>query len=416
MSVKSFTRAFVNVAFGLLFVAVTAFGIISYRNTSQITQTTAWIIHTHQVLGQLESILSHLAAAESGQRGYLITDNVQHLKAYHVAIDTIDDVLREVRRLVDGDLEQTTNLNELEPLIDKRLALLKEALDKGQSQGFDAARAMIAADEGRQVTENIRDIVDRMKHREEVLLEQRRQLADRDTWGTQFATVAGQLVVWGFLFLAIVTSYSERRYRDAAEHSLRLSTDSMQEKALLLDKIRDAVLIRDLNNRIIYMNHAAELLYGYRADEAIGKNADDLFYPGASTQSESAFQETMEQGGWIGEVEQITRDGRPIIVEHRRSLIRDLNGVPKSQLVINIDITERKRRQKETIRHQRLESIGTLASGIAHDLNNVLTPITMGARLLTRKIADRDLHEVVDTISASAARGAAVLVQRELES
>src|SRR5262249_2961109 len=115
--------------------------------------------------------------------------------------------------------------------------------------------------------------------------------------------------------------------------------------------------------------------------------------------------------GWVGEVEQVTRDGRSILVEHRRSLIRDQNGIPRSQLIINIDITERKRRQEESTRRQRLESIGTLTSGIAHDLNNVLTPIAMGARLLAHKVASRELRDVIDTISASAERGAAMVRQ-----
>lgn len=411
MTIKSLSRRVVNAAFGLLFLAVTAFGVISYLNTSHIAQTTAWVIRTHQVLAELESVLSHLAAAEAGQRGYLITDNVQYLKTYDVAIDTIDNVLRELRRLVTDDQDQIKSLDELEPLVNKRLAMLKKSLDTGQSKGFEAFKGTMLADEGRQVTENIREIVDHMKERENVQLEQRHQLADRDAWGSQFSTVAGQLVIWGFLFLTIATSYSERRYRDAAENSLRRSEESTREKAMLLDKIRDGVLIRDLDNHIIYMNHAAELLYGYRADEVLGKNADELFYAGHSELAKLAFQETMEHGGWVGEVEQITREGRPILVEHRRSLIRDQNGISQSQLVINIDITERKRRQEESTRHQRLESIGTLASGIAHDLNNVLTPIAMGARLLARKIAARDLQDIVDTISASAERGAAMVRQ-----
>src|SRR5262245_25071778 len=197
MTNKSLNRGIVNAAFGLLFLAVTAFGVIAYRNTSQIAQTTAWVIRTHQVLGELESVLSHLAAAESGQRGYLITDNVQYLKTYDVAIDSIDDVLRQLRRLVIDNEDQLKSLDELELLVNKRLTMLKEVLDVGQSQGFDAFKGIMLADQGRQVTESIRDIVDRMKERENVLLEQRHQLADRDARITEVSTVAGQLVVWG---------------------------------------------------------------------------------------------------------------------------------------------------------------------------------------------------------------------------
>jgi two-component system cell cycle sensor histidine kinase/response regulator CckA len=79
--------------------------------------------------------------------------------------------------------------------------------------------------------------------------------------------------------------------------------------------------------------------------------------------------------------------------------------------VIDIDITDEKRREQVERRSQRLESIGTLTSGIAHDLNNVLTPITMGAKLLRRKAIDPQQTGLLDTISASAERGAAMIKQ-----
>ena len=74
--------------------------------------------------------------------------------------------------------------------------------------------------------------------------------------------------------------------------------------------------------------------------------------------------------------------------------MRDEQGQPKSILVINTDVTEKKRMESQFLRAQRMESIGTLAGGIAHDLNNVLSPILMAIDMLQLKATDESEQEV----------------------
>ncbi len=92
----------------------------------------------------------------------------------------------------------------------------------------------------------------------------------------------------------------------------------------------------------------------------------------------------LKSGAYLAELSHFEQDGREVIVEHRRSLIRDQEGQPAAQLIIHVDITSRKKEEARQRRSQRMESIGTLAGGIAHDLNNVLTPVLMSAKLLQR--------------------------------
>ncbi len=77
-----------------------------------------------------------------------------------------------------------------------------------------------------------------------------------------------------------------------------------------------------------------------------------------------------------------TKDGKKIIVVSRWTLVRNEQGQPDYILLINSDITELKQTEEQLYRAQRLESIGTLAGGIAHDLNNVLSPILMAVEML----------------------------------
>src|SRR4029078_7904485 len=116
-------------------------------------------------------------------------------------------------------------------------------------------------------------------------------------------------------------------------------------------------------------------------------------------------------GEWEGELRQVTRDGKDIVVESRWTLVRDDRGEPKSVLVINTDVTDKTKVEAQFLRAQRMESIGTLASGIAHDFNNLLSPILMSIQLLQLKINDEDGQRLLAMLHASAERGAGLVKQ-----
>lgn len=183
----------------------------------------------------------------------------------------------------------------------------------------------------------------------------------------------------------------------------------IREQAALLNKARDAILVIDGNGVVTFWNAGAERLYGWNAEEAMQKlNAATL-----SRFDEAKYQEALQQtilnDEWHGELTHTTKEGRTLFVESRWSLIRE-GDQPKSILIINTDITEKKKLEAQFLRAQRLESIGTLAGGIAHDLNNVLTPILVSLKLL-REMKGETPDEVIDTLEASAHRGASIVQQ-----
>lgn len=186
--------------------------------------------------------------------------------------------------------------------------------------------------------------------------------------------------------------------------------DRLREQASLLDKARDAILVRNLDHGITYWNKSAEQLYGWTAEEAIGRKATELLYRDLDAY-EKAVETVVRQGEWRGEIQQINRDGVPILIEARWTLVRDADGRPKSILAINTDITEKKRLEQQYLRVQRMESIGTLAGGIAHDLNNVLAPILMSIDLLRLTSRDERSRSMLSTIETSARRGADMVQQ-----
>jgi PAS domain S-box-containing protein len=152
-------------------------------------------------------------------------------------------------------------------------------------------------------------------------------------------------------------------------------------------------------------------MYGWTADEAIGKNADKLLYKEETPHLIEAKKSVIEKGEWMGELRQRTKDDREIIVEGRWTLMRDNKGKPKSILIINTDITEKKKLEAQFLRAQRMESIGTLAGGIAHDLNNVLTPVMLSVQMLNEKYTDEQSQKLLNILQKNTQRGADLIKQ-----
>lgn len=187
--------------------------------------------------------------------------------------------------------------------------------------------------------------------------------------------------------------------------------DQLREQADIINRAHDAILIRDFNTELItFWNSGAEALYGWTANEAIGQRLGDLLFADAIVRA-PLLEKLMATGEFHGEIKHRCKDGREVIVDSRTTLIRNDDGTPRAVLGINSDITERKKLETQLLRAQRLESIGTLASGVAHDLNNVLTPILICSEILRRKTTDESAHSTVDLIEESAKRGAAIVKQ-----
>ncbi|MGL5081684.1 MAG: PAS domain S-box protein [Microcoleaceae cyanobacterium] len=189
----------------------------------------------------------------------------------------------------------------------------------------------------------------------------------------------------------------------------------VHEQAALLDITADAIVVCDLEHCLLFWNKGSERLYGWDVTEALGQLVTELLYPPGETLPQlTVIQAALAQESqWQGELQQITKTGKPIIVQSRWTLVRDEMGNPKSILVVNTDITEKKQLEVQFLRAQRLESLGTLASGIAHDFNNILTPILTAAQLLPLKLPnlDESSQNLLKLIEDSTRRGADLVKQ-----
>jgi len=187
--------------------------------------------------------------------------------------------------------------------------------------------------------------------------------------------------------------------------------EQIRSQAALLDITGDAIFVRDFSDRIIYWNEGAHRLYGWTPAEVIGHTTNELMPDNASLDSARALHAVQAHDEWAGEIKQKSRDGRELVIQSRWTLMREADGKPKAILIVNSNITEKKQLESQLLRGQRLESIGTLASGLAHDLNNVLAPIMMAVQFIKDNTEDDGMRACFQTLETCSRRGADIIRQ-----
>jgi hypothetical protein len=226
----------------------------------------------------------------------------------------------------------------------------------------------------------------------------------------------------GMLVLSAIRDISDRKrmaeeLRRASEELHRRTVEQLGENrarlASIIDSSEDAILSKDLNGVITSWNRGAEHIYGYTSEEAIGKHIS-LLTPGDHTAEISkilgqiALGETVEHHESV----RVTKDGRQLNVSISVSPLRDASDKIVGASVIARDITAQKRSEGQLRQAQKMEAIGRLAGGVAHDFNNILGIINACTEFLRDRIdpaAEPSLY--VENIRKASERGRALTKQ-----
>ncbi|MBI1806986.1 MAG: PAS domain S-box protein [Ignavibacteria bacterium] len=196
--------------------------------------------------------------------------------------------------------------------------------------------------------------------------------------------------------------------RRRAEEQLRQSEEQFR---LITENVADLIAVLDLEGKRLYNSPS----YKDVLDDPEKLRGTDSFQEIHSEDREKIkhiFHETVKTGiGQRAEYRFVKKDGTIRYIESQGSVIRDKEGNVSKVVVVSRDVTEKKKLEQQFLRSQRMESIGTLAGGIAHDLNNVLAPIIMAMEVLRKRIPDKDMQRILNTLEASARRGAGMVKQ-----
>lgn len=189
------------------------------------------------------------------------------------------------------------------------------------------------------------------------------------------------------------------------------SEERLREQANILDQASDAIFVADQQGKFTYCNQAAEEKLGWSKAETLGRPVSELFPDFTPSWIAGLAPTTSGKGGWRGEIKFFNRKQELLIMDVGFTRILKVNSDEPTFAMICTDITEQKRLAEQFLRVQRLENLGMLAAGIAHDLNNVLSPIGMVATLLRPRLSEERDQHFLDILEQSTNRGAGMVRQ-----
>ena len=198
--------------------------------------------------------------------------------------------------------------------------------------------------------------------------------------------------------------------RKSAEQNLKASEERFRN---VFQTANDAIILTDGRGNIAAWNAASQRMFGYSEEEVRGKPLTSVFPERYREGQQAGFGLTPAASAsrFIAiavELHGLRKDGNEFPLEFTLSTWK---GEGTGAVVVFKDITEKKHLETQSLRAQRLESVGRLAGGIAHDLNNVLSPILMLAPLLGPKLHDPADKRMLELVEASARRGADMVRQ-----
>ena len=221
--------------FAVTVAALVVIAVTGFRSASSLVDNDEWVSHTHQVRRQLADLLAELLNAETGQRGFVITAQAEFLEPYSQALGALDKTLAEVRRLTLDNPNQTRRIDDLRPVIDTRLAVMKRAIEQRRATSFEAAAATVANSEGKQLMDRVRSSIAVMDDEETSLLEVRRREAQSSTAATKLVIEGGSVaaiiltIIVGWLITRSLSSQIGSAARHIQSSSAELESAANQQ-------------------------------------------------------------------------------------------------------------------------------------------------------------------------------------------
>ncbi|MES2693681.1 MAG: PAS domain S-box protein, partial [Verrucomicrobiota bacterium] len=173
----------------------------------------------------------------------------------------------------------------------------------------------------------------------------------------------------------------------------------------------------DAAGRIIFSNPALDAMLGYARGTLVGRHLSELNdLPAAESRAFVAgvTEHLKRAGSWSGEIANRGKEGKRLLTRARITLVEILGQ--QCSVTVREDITEKRKLESQLLRAQRMESLGRLAGGIAHDMNNILAPIMLAVPMLRAGFGPQEGERMLNTIEACAHRGAHLWTVRTLRS
>ncbi len=327
-------------ALGLASAVLMTVSWVSFRSFTRQVQASEQLVHSHQVLEKLETLLSLLKDAETGQRGYIVTGKEPFLEPYIIATVSIDRKVANLKLLTANNPHHQQQLRFLKPLIDQKLAFLQKTIAVRRKQGMAAALPLIGTAEGKQQMDSIRQTIQAMEDEENRLLERRSATVVASVQKARITFLIGI----GLTFLILICVFY--LIRQEIQKRQQTETDLEQERdftGAVLDTANALVIVLDAQGKIVRFNQHCEHTTGYTFEQVRHKYFWDLFLPfediaaaKATFANLQAVDPNTYESYWVA------RRGAKCLIAWSNTALLDGDGNVEYVISTGLDITERK--------------------------------------------------------------------------
>jgi PAS domain S-box-containing protein len=376
---QTFFRRFSIVGgFTLLVVLLIGNAIVTSQRLHVQVGNQVWVIHSREVLAELERTESLLLDAETGQRGYLLTGEPKYLAPYTFAVTQIDSHILSLSQLtVDNPTEQA-NVAQLGNLAHQKLSELNETITLARSGQVNQARAVVLSDRGLLLMDQIRQVVAAMQSEENRLADSRASAYERSVRLTRASI--GLATAIGVLGLVILAWFilKERALRDRYTQEIRAREEWFR---VTLTSIGDAVIATDRNGTVTFLNPVAEQLTGTTSAQAEGKDIHTVFpilNEVTGKAAENPVKKVMELGRGVGLANHTViqrADGQLIPIEDSAAPIRDDSQQLIGVVLVFRDVSAERKARDILRKTEKLSAAARLSATVAHEINNPLEAV-----------------------------------------
>lgn len=415
--------------FALLLLAVVM--ALSFYTTARLISANAVVQDQQETLGELDQTLSHLKDVETGARGYVITGNRRYLAPFRSGTANVARGVERLKTLARGDVEMERHVRELERLTRRRVELAAATVAR-RSEGQANGSIIAGIETSKATMDQIRREYASLASAERAELQRQRREAEHLARTINWVLGISALLILSIMAVLMVIGNREASRRKKAEDELRELNSELesivaartqeveQARSLLhaiIENMPDTVFLKDAADefRYVLVNEAAEKLVGKERDELLGHVDHELFPPAEATLCRREDQEVNASGqAKVTPERQLTTEHGQRVIESRKVPLRFDDDEKRYVLGIVRDVTEQRSLEKQVREMQRMEAVGRLTGGVAHDFNNILAIIIGSTEMVREQVSDdTELLAIADE-ALNAAQGGAELVRRLL--
>jgi PAS domain S-box-containing protein len=367
------SRSIVGIAVVVSSVVLVAAGLTAHRAIEQLSDTADAVVRAKEIELDYERLLSAVRDAETGQRGYLLTNDEAYLQPYEAALRGIAQRLDTVTAHVQADGGPVEELVPLRNFVDRKLDELARTVELNRTAQHDAAIQVVRSDEGKELMDDVRafvggQVLGQQSHVARLQEVQREALAS----SVRTSVIVSALAILLVIALVYVFRRDSVRVR-ASENRL----------AITLRSIGDAVIATDDHGVVTMANPVAEKLTGWPQADAAGKPLDEIFrIVNEDTREtvESPVTKVLREGGIVGLANHtvlIRRDQGETAIEDSGAPILDDAGRTIGVVLVFRDATQARAAEKAL--HDADRRKDEFLATLAHELRNPLAPIRQAA-------------------------------------